>query len=109
VGNIYTGSIYLGLASLLELQKISAGERLCFGAYGSGCSALVFSAIVQPEADSVPLRGIVKRLEERRQISLQEYERLHEGLMEKSLVEPSQEFVLASIDHQGYRHYEYVC
>ena len=109
VGNIYTGSIYLGLASLLELQKIRGGERLCFGAYGSGCSALVFSALVQPEADSVPLRGIVKRLEERRQISLQEYERLHEGLMEKSLVEPSQEFVLARIDHQGYRHYEYVC
>ena len=108
VGNIYTGSIYLGLASLLELQKIRAGERLCFGAYGSGCSALVFSAIVQPEADSVPLRGLVSKLEERREISLQEYERLHEGLMEKSLVKPSQEFALASIDHQGYRHYEYV-
>jgi 3-hydroxy-3-methylglutaryl CoA synthase len=56
----------------------------------------------------VSSRGIVKRLEERRQISLQEYERLHEGLMEESLVKPSQEFVLASIDHQGYRHYEYV-
>lgn len=108
VGNIYTGSIYLGLASLLELQKIRPGERLCFGAYGSGCSALVFSAIVQPKATSVPLRGIVKRLEERRQISLQEYERLHEGLMDKSLVKPSKEFVLASIDYQGYRHYEYV-
>jgi hypothetical protein len=63
---------------------------------------------VQPEAGSVPLRGIVKRLEERRQISLQEYERLHEGLTEKSLVKPSREFALASIDHQGYRHYEYV-
>ncbi|NTV27673.1 MAG: nucleoid-structuring protein H-NS, partial [Methanothrix sp.] len=108
VGNIYTGSIYLGLASLLEMQKIRSGERLCFGAYGSGCSALVFSAIVQPEAGSVPLRGLVSKLEERRQISLQEYEGLHEGLMEKSLVKPSQEFALASIDHQGYRHYEYV-
>jgi hydroxymethylglutaryl-CoA synthase len=45
VGNIYTGSIYLGLASLMELGKIRPGERLCFGAYGSGCSALVFSGI----------------------------------------------------------------
>jgi 3-hydroxy-3-methylglutaryl CoA synthase len=63
---------------------------------------------VQPEASSVPLRGLLRKLEERREISLQEYEQLHEGLMEKSLVEPSQEFVLASIDHQGYRHYEYV-
>ena len=108
VGNIYTGSIYLGLASLLETQKIHAKERLCFGAYGSGCSALVFSAIVQQQANSVPLRGLVKRLEERRQISLSDYERLHEGKLEKSVVMPSGEFALARIDHQGYRHYEYV-
>jgi len=108
VGNIYTGSIYLGLASLLETEKIHAGERLCFGAYGSGCSALVFSAIVQQQAESVPLRGLVKRLEERKQLSLQDYELLHEGLMEKSVVMPCKEFALAKIDHQGYRHYEYV-
>ena len=108
VGNIYTGSIYLGLASLLETDKIHAAERLCFGAYGSGCSALVFSAIVQQQAGSVPLRGLLKRLEERRQISLQDYELLHEGLMEKSVVMPCKEFALAGIDHQGYRHYEYV-
>ncbi|MEI8003188.1 MAG: hydroxymethylglutaryl-CoA synthase [Methanothrix sp.] len=108
VGNIYTGSIYLGLASLLETQKIHAGERLCFGAYGSGCSALVFSAIVQQQASFVPLRGLVKRLQERRQISLSDYELLHEGKLEKSVVMPSGEFALARIDHQGYRHYEYV-
>lgn len=108
VGNIYTGSIYLGLASLLETQKIHAGERLGFGAYGSGCSALFFSAIVQQQASSVPLRGLVQRLQERRQISLQEYEKLHEGKMEKSVVMPCGEFVLAKIDHQGYMHYEYV-
>ena len=107
VGNIYTGSIYLGLASLLEMQKIHAGERLCFGAYGSGCSALFFSAIVQQQVASVPLRGLVQRLEERRQISLQDYERLHEGKKEKSVLPPRGEFALARIDHQGYRHYEY--
>jgi hydroxymethylglutaryl-CoA synthase len=108
VGNIYTGSIYLGLASLLEMQKIHAGERLGLGAYGSGCSALFFSAIVQHQASSVPLRGLVQRLQERRQISLQDYEKLHEGKMEKSVVMPFAEFALAKIDHQGYRHYEYV-
>ncbi|MCX6678245.1 MAG: nucleoid-structuring protein H-NS [Methanothrix sp.] len=108
VGNIYTGSIYLGLASLLEMQKIHAGERLGFGAYGSGCSALFFSAIVQQQAGSVPLRGLVKRLQERRQISLHDYELLHGGLMEKSVVMPCKEFALVGIDHQGYRLYEYV-
>ena len=69
VGNIYTGSIYLGLASLLEMQKIHAGERIGFGAYGGGSQALFFSAIVQNQASSVPLRGLVQRLQERRQIS----------------------------------------
>lgn len=108
IGNIYTGSIYLGLASLLESQKIHAKERLSFGAYGSGCSALFFSAIAKQQASSVPRRGLVEKLEERRQISLQDYEKLHEGKAEKSVLMPCKEFALARIDHQGYRHYEYV-
>jgi hydroxymethylglutaryl-CoA synthase len=108
IGNIYTGSIYLGLASLLELQKIHAGERVCFGAYGSGCSALFFSATVQQQAESVPLRGLMQRLAERRQISLQEYELLHEGKKKESVLPPKGEFALVGIDHQGYRHYEYM-
>lgn len=108
VGNIYTGSIYLGLASLLELRKLRPAERICFCAYGSGCSSLVFSGIVQPEASSLPSRNIVKRLDERMQIRLEEYERLHEGKMEKSILPPSREFALVSIDHQGYRHYDYL-
>lgn len=108
IGNIYTGSIYLGLASLLELKKLREGERLCFGAYGSGCSALVFSALTSPEVYSVPSRGLFERLEKRRRITLEEYELLHEGEGKESLNQPSEEFVLAEIDHQGYRHYEYV-
>ncbi|MFZ2536288.1 hydroxymethylglutaryl-CoA synthase, partial [Methanothrix sp.] len=108
IGNIYTGSIYLGLASLLELQKLRAHERLCFGAYGSGCSALVFSARVSPKVSSVLSRGLFERLEKRREISLEEYELLHEGVRKESLIQPSGEFALAQIDHQGYRHYEYM-
>ncbi len=108
IGNIYTGSIFLGLASLLELKKVRAEERLCFGAYGSGCSALVFSALASPEVSSVPSRDLFERLEKRRGISLQEYELLHEGEKKESLIRPAEEFVLARIDQQGYRHYEYV-
>ena len=107
VGNIYTGSIYLGLASLMEQGKIRPGERLCFGAYGSGCSALVFSGMVQPGAPAVPSMKICERLEKRRQISLDEYEGLHEGKMKESILAPSQEFALMKIDEQGYRHYVY--
>jgi hydroxymethylglutaryl-CoA synthase len=108
VGNIYTGSIYLGLTSLVEGQKLSAGERICFGSYGSGCSAMVFSGIVQSEASSTPSRDILGRLDERRAISLDEYEMLHEGRGEGCIISPSDEFSLAGIDEQGYRHYQYV-
>jgi hydroxymethylglutaryl-CoA synthase len=108
IGNIYTGSIYLGLASLLELGRLQAGQRLGFGAYGSGCSALFFSGQVGQQAEDLPGLGLMKRLEERREISLADYEMLHEGRKENSVVKPEQEFVLAGIDSQGYRHYEFV-
>jgi hydroxymethylglutaryl-CoA synthase len=108
IGNIYTGSIYLGLASLLELDRLIPGQRLGFGAYGSGCSALFFSGLVQAEAASLPRLGLMKRLEERMEISLADYEMLHEGKKERSVVEPAQEFVLDGIDSQGYRHYKFV-
>jgi len=108
IGNIYTGSIYLGLASLLELDRLRAGQRLGLGAYGSGCSALFFSGRVGQQAEDLPGLGLMKRLEERREISLADYEMLHEGRKEKSAVEPRQEFVLAGIDSQGYRHYKFV-
>jgi hydroxymethylglutaryl-CoA synthase len=108
VGNIYTGSIYLGLASLIEHQKLVSGERVCFGSYGSGCSALVFSGLVQPNLSLIPPKDIEKRLKERKQISLEEYEMLHEVRMERSLQSPSQEFALVGIDGQGYRHYDYI-
>jgi len=108
VGNIYTGSIYLGLASLMENQKLHEGERLGFGAYGSGCSALFFSAIVQPQALEILGLQLLRRLQERREITLADYERLHEGRAQQSILEPRGEFILSGVDHQGYRHYEYV-
>jgi hydroxymethylglutaryl-CoA synthase len=107
VGNIYTGSLYLGLLSLMEKRMLKSGERLCFGSYGSGCSALVFSGIVQ--SDDHPVSGILKELEERREISLQEYEALHRGEAEKSILAPEDEFALAGVDSRGYRRYEFVC
>jgi hydroxymethylglutaryl-CoA synthase len=108
VGNIYTGSLYLGLASLAEQQTLIPGERVVFGSYGSGCQALVFSGLVAPEVNSLPLRNIRKRLEERREISLDEYEMLHEGRRRESILSPSGEFALTEIDGQGYRHYDFM-
>lgn len=108
VGNAYTGSIYLGLASLLEAGELTAGSRICFGSYGSGCSAAVFSGLVQPGVGTLASTGISRRLEERMKISVQDYEQLHEGSRDRSVVQPSEEFALLEIDDQGYRRYDFV-
>lgn len=108
VGNIYTGSLYLGLASLIEAEGLMPGQRVCFGSYGSGCSAMVFSGRVSSKVRSLPLRNIRKLLEERREISLKEYEMLHEGQLKRSVLSPCREFALIRIDEQGYRHYDYL-
>ncbi|MCX7122809.1 MAG: hydroxymethylglutaryl-CoA synthase [Gammaproteobacteria bacterium] len=49
IGNCYTGSLYLGLLSLLEHRDDLAGKRLGFYSYGSGCIGEFFSAKVLPD------------------------------------------------------------
>lgn len=49
VGNSYTASMYIGLASLLDtVQDELAGKRIGFYSYGSGCVAEYFSGVIQP-------------------------------------------------------------
>ncbi|WP_217587795.1 hydroxymethylglutaryl-CoA synthase [Lentibacillus saliphilus] len=49
VGNIYTGSLYLSVLSLLEQQDdLSAGDRIGLFSYGSGAVGEFFSGILQP-------------------------------------------------------------
>ncbi|HOT06631.1 MAG TPA: hydroxymethylglutaryl-CoA synthase [Methanotrichaceae archaeon] len=107
IGNIYTGSLYLGLASLAESGHLLAGQRCAFLSYGSGCSAMVFSGRVSRQIGDVPLRGLLKRLQERSELSLTDYELLHEGARSESAIPPSGEFALLGEDEQGYRHYDW--
>lgn len=49
IGNTYTASLYVSLASLLDLASEDlSGKRIGFYSYGSGCVAEYFSGIVQP-------------------------------------------------------------
>jgi hydroxymethylglutaryl-CoA synthase len=97
VGNMYSGSLYLALASLLEQPSSSeasaslAGNRLVFGSYGSGASAKVLSGIVSARYEEVArhLRvGSELRAEAdggpRVSLSVADYERLH-GLSDAEL------------------------
>lgn len=51
VGNIYSGSLYLALAGLLEQGDAAIeGARLGLFSYGSGCCAEFYSVLVGPDA-----------------------------------------------------------
>jgi len=108
IGNIYTGSLYLALCSILEMEKENEleGKRIGLGSYGSGCSCMVFSGIVQPRyKEALDNLDIKEKIESRKELSMVEYEALHTGQAKHSVLEPHQEFALKEVDEQGYRHY----
>ena len=92
IGNIYSGSLYLALASLFEQSEAPlAGRRLVFGSYGSGASAKVLSGVVADRYESLARQlrvGADLRPESeggpRVPLSVAEYERLH-GLSDAEL------------------------
>ena len=78
VGNTYTGSLYLGLASLLHARGTAlAGQRIGMFSYGSGCSSEFFSGVVGARAGELVARaGIEALLRDRLRIDVREYERI---------------------------------
>lgn len=78
IGNVYTGSLYFGLAGLLEAQAHAlAARRIGLFSYGSGCCGEFFSGVV-PEgaAQAIELARIPETLERRERIDMAEYERI---------------------------------
>jgi hydroxymethylglutaryl-CoA synthase len=132
VGNIYSGSMYLGLVSLLENTADAAclqGERVGFFSYGSGASARVFSGVfVDPSSHVNHARKLVEGAPGARvPLSLEQYEALHRGPHDPSLplalrqpapsvLPPEGEFALRRVGTEvgdrrtdlGYRYYDWV-
>jgi hydroxymethylglutaryl-CoA synthase len=76
VGNIYTGSLYLSLTSLLANTPSSlSGKSIGLFSYGSGSCAEFFSGTVQPQAQAkVKALGLTELFAARRQLTIGEYE-----------------------------------
>lgn len=76
IGNIYTGSLYLALASLLHFEASAIeGQRIGLFSYGSGCTAEYFSGKVAPGAAAfVAQLEIAQPLANRRRYTIAEYE-----------------------------------
>ena len=75
VGNLYTGSLYLGLMSLLQNGQVKPGDRLGLFSYGSGAEGEFYSGIVQP-AFAENLSDVKEDLADRHRVSIDEYEQL---------------------------------
>lgn len=77
VGNIYTGSLYLNLLSLLENSKsLSSGDNILMYSYGSGAVCEIFSVTL---VDGFEKRLRSDRMEDfdtRVKLSIEEYEKM---------------------------------
>ncbi|SDQ14674.1 hydroxymethylglutaryl-CoA synthase [Streptococcus equinus] len=77
VGNIYTGSLYLGLLSLLENSKnLVAGDQIALFSYGSGAVAEIFSATLVDGFKDMLQTNRLETLKNRTRLSVEDYEKL---------------------------------
>ena len=83
VGNIYTGSLYLSLLSLLEQKEALKEEsRIGLFSYGSGAVGEFFTGVLQPGYQKQLNRLQHKdRLLQRRKVSVAEYETIFEQVL----------------------------
>ncbi|HEL1734766.1 hydroxymethylglutaryl-CoA synthase [Streptococcus suis] len=77
VGNIYTGSIFLSLLSLLENSRaLETGDQILFYSYGSGAVCEIFSGqLVEGYRDHLQ-ENRLKQLNQRTKLSVKEYEQV---------------------------------
>lgn len=80
VGNIYTGSLYLSLLSLLEQKEdLEAGSRIGLFSYGSGAVGEFFTGILETGFQNHLFRDEhEKQFAARKEISVDEYEKIFE-------------------------------
>lgn len=117
VGNIYTGSIFLGLLSTLchhfEEKSDLTTKKFGFIAYGSGSKSKVFEAEVSSEwQNQIAKATLFKTLESGTAIDFTTYEKLHKKELKQSIIAPKKEFYLDSIEKEnpvlvGARYYKF--
>ena len=77
VGNIYTGSLFLGLLSLLEnSDNLKAGDKIALFSYGSGAVAEIFSANLVEGYEEQLTTNRLEKLNQRQELTVAAYEEL---------------------------------
>lgn len=117
VGNIYTGSIFLGMLSTLcyhyQQKTDLAHHKLGFIAYGSGSKSKVFTAEVGANWHLAMSKvHLFETLNECQAIDFATYEKLHRKELKQSVIQPKDEFYLGGIEREnpvliGARYYKF--
>ncbi|HEM6163668.1 hydroxymethylglutaryl-CoA synthase [Streptococcus suis] len=77
VGNIYTGSIFLSLLSLLENSRaLETGDQILFYSYGSGAVCEIFSGQLVEGYRNHLQENRLEQLNQRTKLSVKEYEQI---------------------------------
>lgn len=118
VGNIYTGSIFLGFLSALYFnlkENVSiTNKKTGFIAYGSGSKSKVFEGTIEAHWQSkIEKTHLFEVLEQRTAIDFEIYERLHKKEIKTPILQPANEFVLDYIEKGnpvliGARYYKFI-
>ena len=117
IGNLYTGSIFMGfLSTLAHFANTNApisGKKFGFLAYGSGSKSKVFEGTIQPDWQlAVAKAQLFETLEVSHEIDFTTYEKLHKKELKASVIQPKDEFYLEGIEKEnpvlvGARYYSY--
>lgn len=118
IGNLYTGSIFMGLLSTLahfyDSKNEVSGKKFGFLAYGSGSKSKVFEGTIQANWQSaVATVNLFETLEKSFEIDFETYEKLHKKEQKQSIQIPKNEWVLDRIEEEipnliGARYYKWV-
>jgi hydroxymethylglutaryl-CoA synthase len=106
VGNIYTGSIFLGMLSALfyaakENKKLRT-EKVGFIAYGSGSKSKVFEGKIQSLwKEQILKTNLFEILATRTPIDFETYEKLHKKELKTSILQAKNEFILDKIETEN--------
>jgi len=118
IGNLYTGSIFMGLLSSLShyfnANTAIKNKKFGFLAYGSGSKSKVFEGKIQSEWKTAMAKiQLFETLENSFEIDFETYEKLHKKELKKSVQEPKKEWILDFIENEnpnliGARYYKWI-
>jgi len=118
IGNLYTGSIFMGLLSQLsEISRSKRGmssQKIGFLAYGSGSKSKVFEGTLQPDWESaIAKTQLFENLDKSHEVDFDTYLKLHKKELKTSILYPKGEWVLDRIEKSdpnlvGARFYKWV-